>query len=216
MSMPSSFSNASRFSALRGKPSMRNFVFPDSSIAFLSSPMVTLLGTIFPSAIIALTMFPSSVPDLTCARSRSPAERCTTPNSSTSLAHCVPFPLPGPPSTNTTWKVGAAHSMPGIWLMVLRTLLSTDSGVVPLDESADAEDVGAAKAHVAANPAERSPSETVRLEAVWVEDPAAEAATAAVAYDRSAGAYAAAAADAGHLRSSVESRGVRLRDADMA
>lgn len=95
-------------------------------------------------------------------------------------------------------------------------MVSTDSGVVPLDESADAEDVGAAKAHVAANPAERSPSETVRLEAVWVEDPAAEAATAAVAYDRSAGAYAAAAADAGHLRSSVESRGVRLREADMA
>ena len=45
-------------------------------------------GTIWPCLIISATMLPSAVPDFMCARSRSPALRCSRPNSSTSLEHC--------------------------------------------------------------------------------------------------------------------------------
>lgn len=46
------FSNAARFSSLRGKPSIRNLSFPFSCIAFCKSLIVTSDGTIFPSLII--------------------------------------------------------------------------------------------------------------------------------------------------------------------
>ena len=49
---------------------------------------ITREGTIWPCAIISATMLPSGVPDFMCARSRSPALRCSSPNSSTSLEHC--------------------------------------------------------------------------------------------------------------------------------
>ena len=56
----------------------------------LSSQAVELTreGTIWPCAIISATMLPSGVPDFMCARSRSPALRCSSPNSSTSMEHC--------------------------------------------------------------------------------------------------------------------------------
>jgi hypothetical protein len=41
--------------------------------------------------------YPFSEPDLISARKRSPALRWVNPKCSTMLAHCVPFPLPGPP-----------------------------------------------------------------------------------------------------------------------
>jgi len=46
-------------------------------------------------------ILPSGEPLRTASRSRSPAERCTRPNSSTSRSQLVPLPDPGPPSTNT-------------------------------------------------------------------------------------------------------------------
>mmetsp|Transcript_75238 Transcript_75238/g.151258 ORF Transcript_75238/g.151258 Transcript_75238/m.151258 type:complete len:306 (-) Transcript_75238:95-1012(-) len=46
--------------------------------------------------------------DVTSARSRSPALKWQNPNASTSLAHWVPLPLPGPPSTNTRRFEGQA------------------------------------------------------------------------------------------------------------
>lgn len=44
-----------------------------------------------------LLQYPFSEPDWISARRRSPALRCVKPKLSTILAHCVPFPLPGPP-----------------------------------------------------------------------------------------------------------------------
>ena len=41
---------------------------------------------------------PSGVPAFTAARSMSPVEMCGVPNSSTSLAACVPLPAPGAPN----------------------------------------------------------------------------------------------------------------------
>ncbi len=50
--------------------------------------LLTREGTIWPCLIISATMLPSGVPDFMCARSRSPALRCSNPNSCTSFAHC--------------------------------------------------------------------------------------------------------------------------------
>ena len=52
-------------------------------------------GTIWPFLIISATMLPSGLPLFMCARSRSPALRCTMPNSSTSFAHCGVSQNPG-------------------------------------------------------------------------------------------------------------------------
>lgn len=41
-----------------------------------------------PCLIISATIFPSAVPDFMCARNKSPALKCTMPNSSTNFAHC--------------------------------------------------------------------------------------------------------------------------------
>mmetsp|Transcript_21361 Transcript_21361/g.59294 ORF Transcript_21361/g.59294 Transcript_21361/m.59294 type:complete len:277 (+) Transcript_21361:139-969(+) len=101
-SRPQTFSNASRFSALRGNPSIRNLVLPLDFMASCRSPTVTSEGTICPCCIISATLLPSGVPDLTWARRRSPALKwATSGNSLTILAHCVPLPEPGPPSTKT-------------------------------------------------------------------------------------------------------------------
>mmetsp|Transcript_24919 Transcript_24919/g.78899 ORF Transcript_24919/g.78899 Transcript_24919/m.78899 type:complete len:231 (-) Transcript_24919:850-1542(-) len=130
-SMPISRSQASRFSWLRGKPSMRNLSFLAAAMAPLSSPTVTSLGTICPCFIISATALPSAVPLLTCARRRSPAERCVYPKSRTMLAHWVPLPEPGPPRTNTTRGLagGAGGSsehftMSLPWLVPLKSMLT--------------------------------------------------------------------------------------------
>mmetsp|Transcript_23092 Transcript_23092/g.55254 ORF Transcript_23092/g.55254 Transcript_23092/m.55254 type:complete len:220 (+) Transcript_23092:1164-1823(+) len=107
-SRPITSSNALRFSELRGNPSIRNFVFPLLRIASCSSPTVTSEGTICPCCIISATLLPSGVPERTWARSSSPALKCAmSENSSTSFVHCVPFPEPGPPSTNTMVDVSS-------------------------------------------------------------------------------------------------------------
>jgi len=107
-SYPAVRSHASRFSLLRGNPSIRNVLFPESFIAPKSRFTVTSLGTIWPCLIISATMLPSALPDFMCARSKSPALRCVNPKSRTMFAHCVPLPAPGPPSTNTTVGCSAA------------------------------------------------------------------------------------------------------------
>lgn len=61
-------------------------------------------GTRSPFSIIAVSSFPRAEPDATSARSRSPVDRCVNPYFLTIRSHCVPLPLPGPPTTNTTFN----------------------------------------------------------------------------------------------------------------
>ena len=87
-------SYAARFSSLRGKPSTRKVAGTPpaaasaSAMAACSREMVTREGTICPFLIMAATISPSGVPPAMCARSKSPADRCTTPNSFTRREHC--------------------------------------------------------------------------------------------------------------------------------
>mmetsp|Transcript_12429 Transcript_12429/g.23360 ORF Transcript_12429/g.23360 Transcript_12429/m.23360 type:complete len:223 (+) Transcript_12429:27-695(+) len=94
------------FPSLLGKPSMRNFVLPLSprSFAMALSRRSTVIsaGTICPAAILELISSASLEPEFRSARSRSPADRCANPIRSRRSSHCVPFPDPGPPRTNTT------------------------------------------------------------------------------------------------------------------
>ena len=70
----------------------------------------TSMGTSLPSFMICSHSCPSAEPLLTSSRSRSPAERWVKPYLSTILAHCVPLPLPGPPSTNTMRRSSGSSS----------------------------------------------------------------------------------------------------------
>ena len=82
-------------------------------MARLISATVTSTGTIWPSLMYWSIILPVSSPLLRASLSRSPADRWTKAKSRTMLAHCVPLPAPGPPSTKTTFgrpvdEVGAA------------------------------------------------------------------------------------------------------------
>mmetsp|Transcript_40363 Transcript_40363/g.121623 ORF Transcript_40363/g.121623 Transcript_40363/m.121623 type:complete len:223 (+) Transcript_40363:295-963(+) len=99
-------SHTDTFPSDRGKPSMRNFVLPLSFRSFAMPPSrrstVISAGTICPAAILELMRSASSDPELRSARSRSPAERWAKSRREERSSHCVPFPDPGPPRTNTT------------------------------------------------------------------------------------------------------------------
>uniref|UniRef100_A0A2P2NFP4 Secreted protein n=1 Tax=Rhizophora mucronata TaxID=61149 RepID=A0A2P2NFP4_RHIMU len=60
-------SNATRFSSLRGNPSMTNFLLLLCCIACCRSFTVTSEGTIFPSFLKSRIIFPFSDPDSTSA-----------------------------------------------------------------------------------------------------------------------------------------------------
>lgn len=55
------------------------------------------MDTSSPLAMTSFSLAPRSEPEATSSRKRSPEDRWQKPNFSTILAHCVPFPLPGPP-----------------------------------------------------------------------------------------------------------------------
>lgn len=111
-----------RFSSLLGKPSMRNLLPSLDSISLWISLMVISEGTIFPFLILLRIMalkiisknhhgtitqfhspkgtqfpYPFSLLDNISFLNRSPALRWVKPKVSAIFAHCVPFPLPGPP-----------------------------------------------------------------------------------------------------------------------
>mmetsp|Transcript_10846 Transcript_10846/g.50006 ORF Transcript_10846/g.50006 Transcript_10846/m.50006 type:complete len:224 (-) Transcript_10846:194-865(-) len=160
-SYPAVTSHASRFSLLRGKPSMRNLDLPESAIASSNRRTVTTDGTICPFLIISATMLPSSLPLFMCARRRSPAERWTKPKSLTMLEHCVPLPAPGPPRTNTT--VGLFVDAVAPWATPSAPAGAASS---PSAHSATAVGVNAAavaKAPAAAKPKPRAAPGAVRL-----------------------------------------------------
>lgn len=80
-------------------PSIKNpFDLPCASfIAFRSKSKTSSFGTRSPRFMISDSSFPLSVPAPTSALNKSPVLKWLKPNFSTILAHCVPFPLPGPP-----------------------------------------------------------------------------------------------------------------------
>lgn len=83
---------------------MRKRDLPDAFMAFSSSEHVTSTGTILPLRIYSSISMPNSEPSRDrSSRSRSPADKWVNWNRSTILEHCVPFPAPGPPRTNTTF-----------------------------------------------------------------------------------------------------------------
>ena len=55
-----------------------------------------------PFSMMAFSSLPLGEPDATSSRRRSPEDRWVKPYLATILSHCVPLPLPGPPTTNTT------------------------------------------------------------------------------------------------------------------
>ena len=97
--------HSSIFSWFLGNPSIKNFFFshPLSFIALCSSWTRRSLETNFPELITELSLSASSPPFLTSSLSKSPVERCAYPKFLTILSHWVPFPLPGPPRTKTTF-----------------------------------------------------------------------------------------------------------------
>mmetsp|Transcript_10573 Transcript_10573/g.27995 ORF Transcript_10573/g.27995 Transcript_10573/m.27995 type:complete len:211 (+) Transcript_10573:364-996(+) len=97
-----------RFSRFLGKPSIRKQVFPPfcfAAMASLSSFTVMDVGTILPSLMKLLMRSPSlDVGSFLASRRQSPAEMWAQLwNAFVTFAHCVPFPEPGPPSTNSTF-----------------------------------------------------------------------------------------------------------------
>jgi len=75
-------------SSLLGNPSIKYFLLkPYASIAFLIKRQVITTGTILPSAIYELIRSPSGDPLSLSALNKSPADKCTNPNSYTSLVH---------------------------------------------------------------------------------------------------------------------------------
>eukprot|EP00041_Stephanoeca_diplocostata_P007098 m.97849 g.97849 ORF g.97849 m.97849 type:complete len:407 (+) comp16729_c0_seq1:482-1702(+) len=88
----------------RGNPSSK-IPFPAGalSIAFFKTSTVQLSGTSSPFACNSAILFPRSDPLAASARSKSPTEKCSMAYFSAIFAHCVPFPLPGPPTTKITF-----------------------------------------------------------------------------------------------------------------
>lgn len=80
-------------------PSIKNpWDLPSAScIALCNKSKTSWFGTRSPRFIISANSLPLSVPDATSARNKSPVLKWLKPYFSTILAHCVPFPLPGPP-----------------------------------------------------------------------------------------------------------------------
>lgn len=66
------------------------------SLGILLKTNITM-DTSSPLAMTSFSLAPRSEPEATSSRRRSPEDRWQKPNFSTILAHCVPFPLPGPP-----------------------------------------------------------------------------------------------------------------------
>ena len=98
-SLDSSASSATACADVRGKPSrMKPFSVSGSCRRSVTRPMMTSSGTRSPASMKDFAFCPSGVPAFTAARSMSPVEMCGVPNSSTSLAACVPLPAPGAPN----------------------------------------------------------------------------------------------------------------------
>mmetsp|Transcript_122889 Transcript_122889/g.333722 ORF Transcript_122889/g.333722 Transcript_122889/m.333722 type:complete len:374 (+) Transcript_122889:2687-3808(+) len=98
-----SCSNIFACSRVRGKPSIKKrLVSLCLSIAFFRSLTVISSGTSEPVCMCLKISVPRCDFAATSSRMRSPVLRWIRLNSSRSFAHCVPFPLPGPPSTKTT------------------------------------------------------------------------------------------------------------------
>mmetsp|Transcript_15541 Transcript_15541/g.25305 ORF Transcript_15541/g.25305 Transcript_15541/m.25305 type:complete len:236 (-) Transcript_15541:1073-1780(-) len=86
------FSQASRFSRLRGKPSITKYLEPpfsnEASIAVFSRPQVISEGTSFPSLMMSLISFPTADPlRVLSALNKSPVERWVNPKSLATFAH---------------------------------------------------------------------------------------------------------------------------------
>ena len=59
---------------------------------------MTSSGTSLPLSMKSFAFLPTSVPAATAARSMSPVDKCTTPNFSLMISHCVPLPDAGAPA----------------------------------------------------------------------------------------------------------------------
>lgn len=95
------------FSRFLGNPSITKWLWLVAlCIASWRRLTVIELGTILPSAMIFLMMAPTWDDGRSCSYLKScPAERCLKPKYFSMSEHCVPFPEPGPPSTNTTRRI---------------------------------------------------------------------------------------------------------------
>mmetsp|Transcript_69301 Transcript_69301/g.225799 ORF Transcript_69301/g.225799 Transcript_69301/m.225799 type:complete len:220 (+) Transcript_69301:3267-3926(+) len=102
---PTTWFHPSKLSKLLGNPSIKYFPpsQPCCSMAFTINLTVISTGTNLPSVMYDSISSPYSDPiRFRSSRSKSPALKCLYPFRSTMFAHCVPFPEPGPPRTNTT------------------------------------------------------------------------------------------------------------------